>query len=155
MLNFNSTIAIISSLGWAPIHRLINTWAFVPKEQMATYAQLQQLFSVSLNYSAYREALRTASPPCVPFLGCYLKDFIFIEQGNPTKLEQYPNFVNFSKFNKMAEIIREIQKYQQFVYSFTPVPEIQLFLTRGFEDSISEDKLYDLSLALEPRGAVE
>ena len=35
------------------------------------------------NYKAFRELLATCTPPCLPYLGTFLTDLTFIEEGNP------------------------------------------------------------------------
>ena len=39
--------------------------------------------------------LSSCDPPCVPYLGMYLTDLAFIEEGTPNYTED--NLVNFSK----------------------------------------------------------
>lgn len=39
--------------------------------------------------------LTSCDPPCVPYLGMYLTDLAFIEEGTPNYTED--NLVNFSK----------------------------------------------------------
>jgi RasGEF domain len=36
------------------------------------------------SYGRYREDLKKASPPYIPFLGVFLKDLTYIDDGNPT-----------------------------------------------------------------------
>ena len=35
------------------------------------------------NRKAYRQCLGAATPPCIPYLGVYLTDLTFLEEGNP------------------------------------------------------------------------
>ncbi|KAI8842145.1 ras guanine nucleotide exchange factor domain-containing protein [Chytridium lagenaria] len=106
------------------------------------------------NFSRYREALHTINPPCVPFLGFYLTDLTFIEEGSPDFLRGYPpGMINFSKRMKTAEVILEIQQYQNVPYFLTVVGELQDFLKKCLEEcgEVDEERLYEMSLALEPR----
>jgi len=52
--------------------------------------------SYQKNFGNYRDALKMASPPCIPFLGLYLTDLTFIEDGNKNHLGN-GEFINFDK----------------------------------------------------------
>lgn len=40
------------------------------------------------NFKIFRDSLRTVSPPSIPFLGLYLSDLTFIEEGNSNYLDE-------------------------------------------------------------------
>lgn len=152
--------------------------------------------STSRNFSVYREIIHSANPPVIPFLGFYLTDLTFLEDGNPDYIvvgaakssgdidnptesasEIHPpsssstpslavahfsnsrssissdnlQIINFAKRAKTAEVIREIQQFQNSPYLLTPVLELQDFLRQCFLEVPEENDLYDLSLHLEPR----
>lgn len=85
------------------------------------------------------------------FLGVYLTDLTFIEDGNPNTLKKSRQLINFSKRMKTAEVIREIQQYQSVPYNLAPVQEIQMFIKCHLQDSRDVGDLYDQSLSMEPR----
>lgn len=117
------------------------------------------------NFSEYRELLHVINPPCVPFLGkhidlkriywdwlgVYLTDLTFIEDGNPDMIKNSKDLINFSKRIKTAEVIREIQQYQSVSYSFQIVPEIQTYIFHCLKGMDTLGDMYDLSLGIEPR----
>jgi hypothetical protein len=39
--------------------------------------------SCDFSWRSYRTAIHEANPPCLPYIGVYLQDLIFIEEGNP------------------------------------------------------------------------
>jgi son of sevenless-like protein len=47
------------------------------------YEQAARLVATDGNRHAYRKTLAQAAQPCVPYLGVYLTDLTFIEDGNP------------------------------------------------------------------------
>ncbi|CAJ0917345.1 1483_t:CDS:2 [Entrophospora sp. SA101] len=148
--NFNTLMSIVSGLNSSPIYRLRRTWETVPARHIQTFEMLKKIMNASKNFSEYREMLHRINPPCVPFLGVYLTDLTFIEDGNQNTLKKQKNLINFSKRMKTAEVIREIQQYQV-PYNLSPVHEIQLFLTSHIEDSNDSSDFYDKSLAIEPK----
>ena len=104
----------------------------------------------SSNFSRYREALHSVNPPCVPFLGVYLTDLTFIEDGN-SNLVKGTQLINFDKRIKVASVIQEIQQYQTTQYCLQAVGMIEKYLLDRFKSVQSIDALYELSLQLEPR----
>ena len=128
--NFDSAMEIVSGLNSTPVNLLAQKWELSPASQ-ETVNKISSFFLDS-NSQGYRARLKTVGPPCVPFLGVYLrvrcilpmvlrssycwpfhfteKDLTFIEEGNPDELTG--GLVNFYKCAKLAETIRQIQKFQ-------------------------------------------
>lgn len=149
--NFNSLMAILAALSSAPVHRLKRTWAGLSSKEKKAVAALRQLMESKSNFGGYRNTLHTINPPCVPFLGVYLTDLTFIEDGNTNMLKGNAHLINFDKRYKVAVVIREIQQYQISQYCLQVVEPIQDFLLQRFREVPPIDDLYDLSLKLEPR----
>jgi len=94
--------------------------------------------------------LHIVNPPCVPFLGVYLKDLTFVADGNDDFIKGTP-LINFGKRVKTANIIREIQQYQSVPYPLQPVPELQDYIITNMQSARDVNEMYSLSLTLEPR----
>ncbi|GAA5911589.1 hypothetical protein JCM6882_008046 [Rhodosporidiobolus microsporus] len=152
--NFSTLIHIIAGLNSTPIHRLRRTWEAVSQKAMISLGMLNNVMRPDRNYREYRDILRRAPPPCVPFLGVYLTDWVFIGDGNPDLLKDRQQ-VNFGKRQKASELILQIKLHQATSYNLAQVPQIakwlqlQLFPAQVHPDT--ETYLYELSLALEPR----
>jgi len=86
-------------------------------------------------------------------IGVYLTDLTFIEDGNADHLKTSSSteLINFSKHQKTAEVILEIQQFQKHLYALTEVPELQSFIIENFRENQDENDLYEMSLLLEPR----
>lgn len=48
-----------------------------------------------------RDALHRCDPPCIPYLGLYLTDLSFIEEGTPNFTEE--GLLNFSKMRMVRD----------------------------------------------------
>ncbi|BGP16758.1 hypothetical protein JCM10213_002149 [Rhodosporidiobolus nylandii] len=153
--NFSTLIHIIAGLNSTPIHRLRRTWETVNQKAMILLGGLNNVMRPDKNYKEYREILRKAAPPCVPFLGVYLTDWVFIGDGNPDMLREKPHQINFNKRSKAAELILGIQLNQRTSYNLQAVNQVAKWLQeRLFPPTVhpdSEGHLYSISLALEPR----
>lgn len=116
-----------------------------------TLAGIRRLMGANKNFTEYRDIIHKINPPCIPFLGIYLQDLTFIEDGNSNYLKKSKHLINFAKRMKTAEVIRELQQYQSTPYLLQAVPDIQAFIKTHLQSSRDEETLYNLSLDLEPR----
>jgi len=148
--NFSTLTSIVSALATAPIHRLQRTWNQVPGKTKDTLESMRKLIASYKNFAEYRLELHGANPPCTPFLGVYLTDLTFIEDGIPSNLKKN-NLINFFKRTKTAEVIRDIQQYQNAPYSLQPVPDLQDYILNNMETAGDVHEMYDVSLQVEPR----
>ncbi|XP_017287771.1 ras-specific guanine nucleotide-releasing factor 2 isoform X3 [Kryptolebias marmoratus] len=146
--NYNGVLEITSALNRSAIYRLKKTWAKVCKQTKALMDRLQKTVSSEGRFKNLRETLKNCNPPCVPYLGMYLTDLAFIEEGTPNFTEE--GLVNFSKMRMISHIIREIRQFQQAPYRLEHQPKVTQFLLDKTL-VMDEDTLYELSLKIEPR----
>ncbi|XP_028317842.1 ras-specific guanine nucleotide-releasing factor 2 [Gouania willdenowi] len=146
--NYNGVLEITSALNRSAIYRLKKTWAKVCKQTKALMDRLQKTVSSEGRFKNLRETLKNCNPPCVPYLGMYLTDLAFIEEGTPNFTQE--GLVNFSKMRMISHIIREIRQFQQAPYRIEHQPKVTQFL---LDKSLvmDEETLYELSLKIEPR----
>ncbi|KAL4998290.1 ras guanine nucleotide exchange factor domain-containing protein [Aspergillus recurvatus] len=149
--NYSAVVSILSGLQSAPVYRLGRTWAMVTQRDCDTLEPLQALISSEQNHQTYRDTLRRAVPPCIPFLGLFLKDLIFIEDGNPA-LTPDERLINFSKYSMLTSTIHTVQRFQGAMYCLQPVLELQEYLATELQRSVDSERKWDRSCELEPRG---
>jgi len=148
MHNFNGLLAVITAFTSSAVYRLKKTWEKVSKQTRILLEKLQSIISAEGRFRNMREALRSCDPPCVPYLGYYLTDLAFIEEGTPNFNDA--GLVNFSKMRMIANVIQEIRTYQQTPYKVKQIDKIITYLLAN--DCVhSDEELYRLSLQLEPR----
>ncbi|XP_073849816.1 ras-specific guanine nucleotide-releasing factor 2 isoform X7 [Macaca fascicularis] len=123
--NYNGVLEITSALNRSAIYRLKKTWAKVSKQTKALMDKLQKTVSSEGRFKNLRETLKNCNPPAVPYLGMYLTDLAFIEEGTPNFTEE--GLVNFSKMRMVTQYLLDKDLI------------------------IDEDTLYELSLKIEPR----
>ncbi|KGO39984.1 Guanine-nucleotide dissociation stimulator CDC25 [Penicillium expansum] len=148
--NYSAVVSILAGFESAPVYRLARTWAMVTERSCNTLRPLQAMICSAHNYQAYRDTLRVAVAPCVPFLGLFLKDLTFIEDGNAAMTPE--GLINFHKYTMLASTIHEIQRLKEAPYSLRPVPELQEYLATQLQSAVDLHDMWDKSCGLEPRG---
>lgn len=78
-----------------------------------------------------------------------MTDLTFIEDGIPSHTPS--DLINFNKRAKTAEVIRDIQQYQNVPYQLQPVPELQDYILSNMQAAGDVHEMYDRSLEVEPR----
>jgi RasGEF domain/RasGEF N-terminal motif len=159
--NYSSMYNIFCALESTSIKRLNKTWPLLGAKYKETMDSMAHLTDVARNHAAYRTELRQRVPPCLPFMGLYLTDLTFVDEGNPGSRpvpdapEGAPPLINFDKHIKTARIISDIQRFQ-IPYRLQEVPEIQSWIDAQLarvkqNGNLDSMKLYRRSLAIEPR----
>ncbi|ORY03974.1 ras GEF, partial [Basidiobolus meristosporus CBS 931.73] len=149
--NFNTLMAIMCGLNSSMISRLKKTWNLLPGKHETLTENLRRITDHSRNYSEYRRQLKESSLPCLPFLGIYLTDLTFTDDGNRA-FRRTNQVINFNKHVKTVRIIQEIQQFQV-PYNLADVVELQEYLNQEIEACSGWDpnELYEVSLQREPR----
>uniref|UniRef100_A0A5S6QYQ6 Ras-GEF domain-containing protein n=1 Tax=Trichuris muris TaxID=70415 RepID=A0A5S6QYQ6_TRIMR len=171
--NFTGLIEIYGVLESSAIHRLYHTWERLDQKLLRVFEEVKQVLS-DAHHKLIRERLRSINPPCVPFFGMYLTNIIFLEEGNPIFLKmplssqsseaesstadlEKPTLISFAKCRKIADIIGEIQMYQDVAYCLIVEPTVRHFFEslnplQGFASKNDlEAYLYSRSLEIEPK----
>lgn len=126
--NFNGMMEILSALDRGPLFRMKKTINEVMKDKKyaAIYSECKALANRDKNFANLRAAIKLIDPPVIPYLGMYLTDLMFIDEGNKDMIN---GLINFSKYRQISETIKKIKQYQLKGYeNLTKVPELQVKL---------------------------
>eukprot|EP01114_Cavostelium_apophysatum_P018878 TRINITY_DN5933_c0_g1_i1.p1 TRINITY_DN5933_c0_g1~~TRINITY_DN5933_c0_g1_i1.p1 ORF type:complete len:537 (+),score=114.94 TRINITY_DN5933_c0_g1_i1:70-1680(+) len=151
--NFNTMMGLVAGLMSSNIGRLKKTWELVPKE-VASKFESECSVMLARNYKVLRDAVKQSLPPCLPYLGIYLSDAVFVEDGNSDYVMVNDlKLINFEKRLMLARIITDLRLYQQKSYVLAENEEIKEFLNECFkpENILNEKASYAKSLECEPR----
>ncbi|KAH8550836.1 ras guanine nucleotide exchange factor domain-containing protein [Umbelopsis sp. PMI_123] len=151
--NYNTLMAIRSALDSTGVSRLRRTWDQLSSKHKNTLETMRSATDTSRNFAKYRQRLKGAIAPCLPFLGVYLTDMTFIDDGNSNvrTTSAGKELINFDKHIKATKVISEIQRFQ-LPYRLVPVEELQYVLHKNLDATDANDQeLYTRSLRLEPR----
>jgi len=144
--NFNAVMAFMSALNNSAVFRLKHTFGDLKKPVFERFQHFADLLSSTQSFKNYRDTYDAVHPPAIPFLGVYLTDLTFIEDGNPDEVQ---GMVNYFKRTLVFDVIKAVRRYQTTCYNLKMVPQMQRYLD-GLP-RLDEDEMYKISLELEPR----
>ena len=150
--NFHGLVAVLSGLQSSSVKRLSLTWAKISEDDKNFIEQMGELMSFRESYKNYRAALAAvpAQTTVLPFIGVFLTDLVYIEDGNPSIV--HGDKINIHKFTMIGKIMKQIIDNNH-EYRFFQVPAI----LQWFSDFkvIDEEEAYLLSTKIEPRDTNE
>jgi len=145
MRNYNTSMEILAGINRAFVNRLKKSWNLVSSATEETLQRMNELMDPKHNFRNYREALRKAPKPCLPYLGIYLRDVVFTEEGNKDKVGE---FVNFEKIQILGKIYKELLSFQKHKYPQCEDETISSFFKQLC--SMPDEVLHQQSRDLEP-----
>lgn len=155
--NFAGMFVVNAAFESSAVYRLKNTLGAVPARKLQIFEEMKVISSSENNFSKYKERLRNINPPCVPFLGMYMSWIVFIKEGNENKIVGKPeNFINFKKRRKLADVLQEIQQYQNTPYCIKPEHNIRKWIvdqdpTGDMTTNQWEEQAFEQSRFIEPK----
>jgi son of sevenless-like protein len=144
--NFNACKEIVGGLRSIPVSRLTKSWEALPTKFQTEFHELEELMHQKKSYGNMRVALKNTNTCALPYIGMFLTDLTFVEDGNKDITD---GLINFFKRQKYAVVIREMLRLQSERYAFTVVPDLQNKLLNLQE--YNEDKLLEISYKYEPK----
>jgi len=150
--NYNTLMAFVAGINCVAIKRLKQTRQILENRTCARqYKELETLLNSEKSFSAYRLALKQSELPCVPYLGVFLRDLLYIDEANKgVKIDENGNeIINMNKYLLMGDIIMMIKNFQLRPYPFQI--NVNIINAINCTPILSDEDAYKRSLKLEPR----
>ncbi|KAJ3171932.1 hypothetical protein HDU87_008182 [Geranomyces variabilis] len=147
--NYNTLMAVLAGINSGAVLRLRQTRKFLQERQSyRNHQALEKLMSSDRSFALYRQALRMSELPCIPYLGVFLRDLVYIDENKDKRRD---GSINLAKFLLMGDVILMILNFQQVPYDVIRNPYIATLILS--QPIMSEEQAYERSLELEPRTA--
>lgn len=144
--NFSTLMSFVAVFNSASITRLRQTFNELSPKTEETLKDVIRTMSTQYGYKLYRRILEYITPPCIPFLGLFLTDLVFIDESSENVVD---GLINFRKCCRIHNTIVKLKLFQQTGYNLQYVYQIQLFL-KNLAPLIDEKDIYTLSCKIEP-----
>ena len=148
--NFHGMFAVDYGLLHPAVKRLTKTMKIVEKTnatRKANFERMNQICDFGSDYKVYRSVIKKSVEPCVPFIGCFQKDLIYIQESYPNKID---GLINFKKCIDCYKLMKTIQNYQNFGYYFKPIPKLQQMIL-GLNEPAETTEIIQLSIKKEKK----
>ena len=151
MDNYNGTIELVSALNNCAIERLNCSWNAAGEDINKIFLTLDRLIHNKMNVFKYLWNQTQSSS--IPYIGVFLTDLTFIEDGMPS---MKGNLINFKKFAKINSTIDSLLKAQSIPYDIEPNEDLQtLFNSLPAKDTkIAEESWWNISKSLESNSKI-
>ncbi|KAM4690316.1 RAS guanyl-releasing protein 1-like [Rhinophrynus dorsalis] len=147
--NFNTLMAVIGGLCHSSISRLKETSSHVPNEVCKVLNEMTELLSSCRNYDNYRRVYNECTNFKIPILGVHLKDLISLHEAMPDFVED--SKINVPKLHSLYNHINELIQLQNIAPPLDANMDLVHLLTLSLDLYYTEDEMYELSYAREPR----
>eukprot|EP01119_Soliformovum_irregulare_P019465 TRINITY_DN6168_c0_g1_i4.p1 TRINITY_DN6168_c0_g1~~TRINITY_DN6168_c0_g1_i4.p1 ORF type:complete len:533 (+),score=88.47 TRINITY_DN6168_c0_g1_i4:12-1610(+) len=136
--NFNTLMGFVSALGSSSILRLHRSWAQVAEPLKETH---ESISSMMKDIQQYKETAQRTTPPLIPFIGPFLTDVVFIEDGNPDQLD---GLINIYKKIMLYRTIRLVLRGQSTPYNLIKSTKLHNYLFL-LKEELSEENIDKLA----------
>ena len=109
MRNYHGMFSVIYGLTHKSVSRLYDTQKYAMKTnrlRKSQYETMCNLCQPNNDFHAYREIIKSPVTPCVPFLGCFQKDLVYVQESYKNKVN---DLINFKKCKACARLVIFVQ----------------------------------------------
>jgi RasGEF domain/RasGEF N-terminal motif len=152
--NYHTLMALMVGLNTVAVQRLKQTKAALSAERAAAIDDIEALMAPDHSFKRYRAQLNTRKRPALPYIGVYLTDLTYIQDGNQDSRndvagDRRVHLVNFTKREQVVDLLKEIDFFQRVAFPFVALQPVFQFVSTP--PAFDERTLYRLSLIREPQ----
>ncbi|XP_055450794.1 RAS guanyl-releasing protein 4 [Psammomys obesus] len=147
--NFNTLMAVTGGLCHSAISRLKDSHAHLSPDSTKALLELTELLSSRNNYACYRRTWAGSAGFRLPVLGVHLKDLVSLYEAHPDRLPD--GRLHLPKLNSLYLRLQELAALQGQHPPCRANEDLLHLLTLSLDLFYTEDEIYELSYAREPR----
>nr|XP_008505991.1 PREDICTED: RAS guanyl-releasing protein 4 [Equus przewalskii] len=147
--NFNTLMAVTGGLCHSAISRLKDSHAHLSPDSTKALLELTELLAAHNNYARYRRAWAGCTGFRLPLLGVHLKDLVSLHEAQPDRLPD--GRLHLPKLNSLYLRLQELAALQRQRPPCSANEDLLHLLTLSLDLFYTEDEIYELSYAREPR----
>ncbi|EAY09061.1 RasGEF domain containing protein [Trichomonas vaginalis G3] len=145
--DFCGMFSIYGGITHPSVERLKSTieeaWKTMGPKTKREFETIKNICSFNNNFHGYRQAVLISHPPCVPFFGCFQKDWVYFQEMN--EFHTNDNKIDIPTIGKAYELYAAVQKYQKVKYEIREDITIQKILFNISKDLLDSVKLMQIS----------
>lgn len=145
--DFSGMFSIYGGITHPCVERLKSTideaWRQMGAKVKREFETIKNICSFNNNFHGYRQAILISHLPCVPFLGCFQKDWVYFQEMN--NFHTGDNTLDIMTIDKAYELYISVQKYQATKYQIKEDPTLQKILFNISKDLPDSVKLMQIS----------
>ncbi|KAH0788387.1 RasGEF domain containing protein [Histomonas meleagridis] len=130
MNNFHGVFTVMCALTHRSVQRMKETikasLKLLNRSTKKIYDNLVELCMFQNDFHNYREELKSAKEPCVPFIGSLQRDLIYVQNSYPNKIE---GLTNVQKCQACVSLLKLVESFQNSRYVFQEVEDIRKLIT--------------------------
>uniref|UniRef100_A0A2K5YKB4 RAS guanyl releasing protein 4 n=1 Tax=Mandrillus leucophaeus TaxID=9568 RepID=A0A2K5YKB4_MANLE len=147
--NFNTLMAVTGGLCHSAISRLKDSHAHLSPDSTKALLELTEILASHNNYARYRRTWAGCTGFRLPVLGVHLKDLVSLHEAQPDRLPD--GRLHLPKLNNLYLRLQELVALQGQHPPCSANEDLLHLLTLSLDLFYTEDEIYELSYAREPR----
>merc|ERR1712154_569745 len=145
--NLFSLMAVFSALDSIAVSKFKYLWLRLDNKYKSLLKNLSTVCDAKSNFKSLRKLMRRASSarvPTIPYIGVFLSDLTFVNEGAAKLVEGFINFKRFERFNERCKIVQSFQQISY--YEKTKLKKDKLCKYIENDIKVLNEQLSDLKL---------